>query len=95
MRSRYSAFVLQKADYLLSTWHSSHRPAHIQFEPHQKWLGLKIKQTRLGDEQHDTGHVEFVAKYKVGGARAERLHEVSEFVKELGRWYYLQGQILA
>ena len=48
MRSRYSAFVLEKADYLLSTWHSSHRPATLDFEPSVKWLGLQV-QNHSGD----------------------------------------------
>ena len=29
MRSRYSAFVLQRRDYLLATWHASQRPATL------------------------------------------------------------------
>ena len=33
MRSRYSAFVLERADYLLATWHASTRPAALEFEP--------------------------------------------------------------
>ena len=39
----------------------------------------------------DTALVEFVARYKHGGAPAVRLHEVSRFVREDGRWYYLDG----
>ena len=34
--------------------------------------------------------VEFVARYKVNG-KAERLHEVSRFVKMQHYWYYLNG----
>ena len=33
MRSRYTAFVLERADYLLATWHPTTRPASIDFEP--------------------------------------------------------------
>ena len=33
MRSRYSAFVLQRRDYLLATWHASQRPSALDFEP--------------------------------------------------------------
>jgi uncharacterized protein YchJ len=47
MRSRYTAYVLSDADYLLRTWHAGTRPSSIQFEPHQRWLGLKIKSTEL------------------------------------------------
>ena len=38
----------------------------------------------------DHASVEFVARYKVKG-RAHRLHEVSRFVREGGRWFYLDG----
>ena len=43
MRSRYSAFVLERAPYLLATWHASHRPASIEFESGVKWLGLEVR----------------------------------------------------
>ena len=36
--------------------------------------------------------VEFIARYKLNG-KAEQMHEVSEFVKEDGRWFYLNGQV--
>jgi SEC-C motif-containing protein len=38
----------------------------------------------------DHASVEFVARYKVKG-RAHRLHEVSRFVREGGRWFYVDG----
>ncbi|HET6788684.1 MAG TPA: YchJ family metal-binding protein [Aquabacterium sp.] len=89
MRSRYSAFVLDLRAYLLDTWHPSTRPAQIEApEPGLKWLGLEVKKAALLDA--DRGMVEFVARSKWGG-RAHRLHEVSEFVREEGRWYYTQA----
>ena len=91
MRSRYSAFVLQRADYLLATWHASRRPAGIDFEPGARWLGLQVR------GQHQTGpdaaEVEFVARQRQAGGRAWRLHERSRFVREDGRWYYVDGDI--
>ncbi|MBV8502485.1 MAG: SEC-C domain-containing protein [Paucibacter sp.] len=91
MRSRYSAFVLDKLDYLLATWHSSTRPAHLQAnEAGLRWLGLEVKQQAQQDADHAT--VEFVARSKLGG-RAHRLHEISRFVREGGRWYYLDGGV--
>lgn len=88
MRSRYSAFVLEDAGYLLATWHPSTRPAEISFEPGTKWLGLEVRDHRVLDEQH--AEVEFVARMRHAG-RASRLHERSRFVREQGRWYYLDG----
>ena len=89
MRSRYSAYVMQLADYLRDTWHPSKRPAEpIAFEPGLRWLGLEVKRATLVDADHAT--VEFVARSKLGG-RAHRLHETSRFVREGGRWFYVDG----
>ena len=95
MRSRYSAYVLKREDYLLATWHPSTRPAHLKLaaqQPAPSWLGLSVK-------RHEDGAVkavvEFVARLRYGGGRAQRLHEVSRFLREGGRWYYVDGEILA
>ncbi|NMM26743.1 MAG: hypothetical protein HHJ12_05485 [Glaciimonas sp.] len=48
------------------------------------------KDTEVRDASADSDAVEFVARYKIGG-RAHRLHEVSRFVREQGRWFYLDG----
>ena len=88
MRSRYSAFVLQKRDYLLATWHPSTRPDVLDFEPDARWLGLEVRSHRALDADH--AEVEFVARYRVAG-RAVRLHEKSRFVREAGRWFYVDG----
>ena len=90
MRSRYAAFVLEDAPYLLATWHASRRPPEISFEPGVKWLGLDVKEHRVVDASH--AEVEFVARSRVAG-RAHRLHERSRFVCEDGRWYYLDGDL--
>jgi SEC-C motif domain protein len=91
MRSRYSAFVLERAPYLLATWHASHRPASIAFEPGVKWLGLEVRQHLPVDA--DNTEVEFVARQKPVGGSAVRLHERSRFVREGGRWLYLDGNL--
>ncbi|MDO8373311.1 MAG: YchJ family metal-binding protein [Polaromonas sp.] len=92
MRSRYTAFMLERADYLLATWHSSRRPPAIEFDPGVKWLGLDVRQHRPLDDSH--AEVEFVARQKSPGSPAVRLHERSRFVCELGRWYYVDGDHL-
>jgi SEC-C motif domain protein len=95
MRSRYSAFALGLADYLLKTWHVSSRPASLELAEspaaRTTWLGLSIKRFVEGDRDH--AEVEFVARYRVGGASACRLHERSRFVREDGIWFYLDGEI--
>ena len=88
MRSRYSAFVGERGDYLLATWHGSRRPPAIDFDTGAKWLGLEVR--RHQSTGPDSAEVEFVARWRVGG-RAVRLHERSRFVREGGRWYYVDG----
>jgi SEC-C motif-containing protein len=92
MRSRYTAYTLQRTDYLLATWYTTTRPIALGLaeDVSTKWLGLELKR----HEQQDADHaiVEFVARYKVNG-RAHRLHEVSRFVREDGRWFYVDGDV--
>ncbi|MOA20936.1 hypothetical protein D3C78_1414090 [compost metagenome] len=88
MRSRYSAFVLENAAYLQATWQVEQRPASLEFDAGARWLGLSVKDFRVTGE--DRAEVEFVARYRIAG-RAVRLHERSRFVRENGRWYYLDG----
>ncbi len=88
MRSRYTAYSLHNEDYLKATWHASTRPVEaVAQDDGVKWLGLEV---RRHVPDGDTATVEFVARYKIGG-RAHRLHEVSRFVREDGRWYYVDG----
>lgn len=92
MRSRYSAFVLGLEPYLLTSWHASTRPASLGLaeETGTKWLGLEIRRASQPDESHAT--VEFVARYRIAG-RGHRLHEISRFVREDGRWFYVDGDV--
>lgn len=92
MRSRYSAYARADAGYLLATWHASTRPPALDFSEAAvtRWLGLDVKRHVMTGL--DTALVEFVARYKAGGAPAVRMHEVSRFVREDGRWYYLDGE---
>lgn len=90
MRSRYTAFVQDRLDYLRRTWHPDTRPATLEPNPPGlKWLGLRIVAHALQDADHAT--VEFVARYRLAG-RATRLHEISRFVRQDGNWLYLDGE---
>ena len=107
MRSRYSAYALRDEAYLRATWHASTRPADAIVDPDEKlqWLGLEVKsalrlrqrKAKLPEKPVDADEdfVEFVARCKAGG-RAQRLHEVSRFLRvpdSLGalRWFYVDG----
>ena len=90
MRSRYSAYVLGAADYLCATWHASTRPATLDLTDSPRWIGLQVLAAPPADGERAT--VEFDARYRVHG-RACHLHELSRFVREDGRWYYVDGAI--
>ena len=92
MRSRYSAYVLGDVEYLRATWHASTQPAELDLSgaAATRWLGLEVRQHRALDADHAS--VEFVARYRIGGGSAVRLHEISRFVREDGRWFYIDGE---
>jgi len=85
MRSRYSAFAVGDLAYLRSSWHATTRPARLDRDPTLRWLGLDVLFAQGG--MFDTeGVVEFRARHNRGV-----LHERSRFVREGGRWVYLDG----
>jgi SEC-C motif-containing protein len=85
MRSRYSAFVVGDAAYLLRTWHSATRPAELQLDDNIRWTGLEVLHTTDGSPFHTEGTVEFQAYYQGGS-----LHENSLFTRENGAWVYVE-----
>jgi SEC-C motif-containing protein len=87
MRSRYSAYVLGLIDYLLATWHPSTAPGELELPP-VKWLELEVRHAQATG---DAGVVEFVARLRENG-RGARMHEISRFVRENGRWLYIDGE---
>lgn len=92
MRSRYSAYFFALEPYLRATWHPDTRPAEdnaLLEGPSIRWIGLEIRSHAITGD--DAAEVEFVARYRLGG-RACRLHEHSRFVRENGRWFYLEGR---
>ena len=93
MRSRYSAFALLDAGYLLRTWHPDTVPARLEPDPEMVWRRLDVVSTSAGGPFDTAGTVEFRAWYR--GAERGVLHEVSRFVREDGRWYYVDGDFPA
>lgn len=93
MRSRYTAYALGRVEYLLATWHSTTRPAGLDLTtpPQPRWIGLKI--VAAATPAPHRGTVEFIARYRLAG-RAHLMHEISRFVLEDGRWYYLDGEAI-
>ena len=94
MRSRYSAFAVGEAAYLLATWHPTTRPRTLDLDPAVRWTGLEVLATTGGTLLATEGTVEFRAHHvidRVAGAQ----HENSRFVREGGRWLYLDGVSLS
>ena len=93
MRSRYSAYVLRLEAYLLASWHADTRPPALALENDKTvWLDLTIRGVKAGGPGDDAGEVSFTARYRVGGERHQML-ETSRFVRQSGRWVYLDGDV--
>jgi SEC-C motif-containing protein len=92
MRSRFSAFALGLPGYLLESWHPSTRPASLDLDPGQRWTRLDILSTRSGGPFDSSGTVAFRAWWRSDTERGT-LEETSEFVRESGRWYYVDGVV--
>lgn len=92
MRSRFCAFAVQDAAYLLKSWHPATRPPRIDFDADLRWQRLTILGTGEGRPFHTEGTVEFRAHYTRGGQAGE-LHETSRFVRHGGAWVYHTGKV--
>lgn len=90
MRSRYTAYVLKQGDYLKYTWLDRYSPPDLDFQQDIKWLGLDIIEY---SPQGESAIVEFEARFLESG-RVQGLHERSRFVRENGRWFYTDGDMM-
>jgi SEC-C motif-containing protein len=88
MRSRYSAFAVGNAGYLLRTWHPSARPPELSLDPAIRWTRLAVLETDDGGLFDATGTVRFRAIYTRQGQRGV-LTENSSFTRQDGHWTYL------
>jgi len=99
MRSRYSAYVLAKVDYILNSTHSSTRKSYSassikKWATSSKWLKLEIMDTEDGTIHDTKGRVVFKAYY-LNEKNFPQIHlEDSSFIKENGRWYFLKGEVI-
>lgn len=98
MRSRFTAFARGDAEHLLRTWHPETRPRTLALDPARRWVRLEILDRSGGTVFDGEGVVEFRAHHRddggaggATGAGAGVLHERSRFVREHGRWLYLDG----
>jgi SEC-C motif domain protein len=97
MRSRYSAFEKGEIDYLEQTLTPESRADYDSAQTkawaeQAIWKKLEIGKTEAGQENDDTGIVEFRAYFKMDG-RHQVHHEISRFTKQDGRWFYVDGEV--
>jgi len=92
MRSRFEAFRDGDAAWLLRSWHPSTRPAELDLDGGPTWRRLQIVETVDGGVDDATGIVEFRASW-VDGDDHGVLHERSRFIREGGRWSYVDGDL--
>ena len=90
MRSRYAAFVVQDAAYLLRTWHPSTRPAGLTLDADLRWYRLDILATSRGGMLDTDGTVEFRAHYRSPDGAGSQ-HETSRFLRDAGAWVYFDA----
>ncbi|MFH2002487.1 MAG: YchJ family protein [Planctomycetota bacterium] len=98
MRSRYTAFAtgniahIRNSTYRLSLDKFDEKGAR-KWSEESKWNGLEIISVEEGAETDDKGKVEFKARYAQNEDEYEH-HEIAEFKKEKGRWYFVDGRIV-
>lgn len=90
MRSRYCAYVLANADYLLRTWAPATRPTVLDLSQQPRWQGLKVVAHLPRGE---TAEVEFVARFRQG-MKTGLMHEKSRFERVGGEWFYIDGVMI-
>ena len=95
MRSRYSAYAKTEIDYLYETTHVSQRDKFNREESavwskKAEWISLEIIRTECGGREDISGTVEFVARYREK-ERMVKHHEIAEFVRENGAWFFKDG----
>ncbi|RUR13713.1 YchJ family protein [Legionella septentrionalis] len=93
MRSRYTAYSLANIDYIKKTMCGK---ALVGFNPLAAehwakkilWIGLQVMNTP--QETPEKGYVEFIATF-LEEDKLDSIHEISEFHRLEGRWFYVDG----
>lgn len=93
MRSRYSAYALRNVEYLIKTWHPKTLPRKLAEEINEaKWIDLTIHKSWDSQEQNEA-FVEFTARFRNASGKAQKMHEISRFIKQGDHWFYVDGVI--
>ncbi len=100
MRSRFSAYASVEAEYLIKTTHPSTRKFHDaryieDWGKSSVWQKLEIISTLAGRAKDIRGTVEFKAYFLDANREPQIHHELSNFIKELGKWFFVDGKNLS
>ncbi|WP_264559013.1 YchJ family protein [Flavobacterium sp. N2270] len=93
MRSRYSAYAIQNANYLMATTHISQRKYYsvseiLEWSKSNTWVKLEVITA------HEN-RVEFKAYYLDEKLQAKIHHEHSTFQLDNNKWFYVDGEFLS
>lgn len=93
MRSRFSAFAIPNAEYLMETTLPGKRKFHNKADLQEwgeinQWTKLEIVATPA------LNIVEFIAFYTDAEGENQVHHEISVFQKMHNRWYYVSGEFV-
>lgn len=100
MRSRYSAYAIIAVEYILRSTHFSTRKFHDgeaieNWAKSNVWQKLEIVSKTRGEAKDTKGTVEFKAYYTDATRQPQIHHELSNFAKELGKWFFVDGKIVS
>lgn len=98
MRSRYSAYAICAGEYLVRSTHPSVRKFHDlqaieDWAKSCRWQRLEIISKSAGEAKDKTGIVEFKAYYTDENGELQVHHERSNFRRELGKWFFMDGEV--
>ncbi len=99
MRSRYSAYAAAAVEYLIRTTHPSVRKFHDagtigNWARSCDWEKLEIISKSAGEAKDKVGIIEFKAYFADENGEPQIHHEISNFRKELGKWFFVDGKNL-
>ncbi len=97
MRSRFSAYAVCAVEYLLRSTHPSTRRFYKaedleNWAKSNVWQRLEIISKTAGEAKDKKGTVEFKAYFTDANGNPQIHHELSNFQKELGRWFFVDGR---
>ncbi len=95
LRGRYTAYALLNGDYIKASWHPDYcpnMPARLMVADYKKikLTGLIVIREEITG---DRGVVEYQARLRIG-ARFDCIHEIANYVKTEGKWYYTDGELV-